>query len=387
MWWQVSKSRFGRDLAVAVGLGLTTLGLVLFPEECMAAARTGLALCGNVIIPSLFPFFVLSSLVVDLGFAAYLGKLLEPVMKPLFRVNGACASALVLGFIGGYPVGARTAISLYKQGGCTRAEAQRLLAFCNNSGPAFILGVVGAGVFASSRVGLMLYLTHMAASCLVGILFRFYGDPQVGRGSAATFQAKRFTAAFTQAVTGAAGSTLNICAFVLFFTVILRLLSLSGIIPLLAAGLAKVLSPLGFTQSWGEKFLTGLLEVSSGVGGLSGDGALASRASMAAFILGWAGLSVHCQVLSFLGDSGLSPGTYFVGKFLQGGISAALIWVVTRFVPLSEPVSVILSDQVDTLAGLDFSTALTASVTAAWWVLLIFFFFGLLCSKKRKSVL
>ena len=163
-----------RDLLLGIGLLAATLALLVDPQSAMEAARNGLALCGNVIVPSLFPFFVLSSLVVDLGLAGYLGRLLERVMRPLFRVNGACASALALGFIGGYPVGARTAIALYQSGMCTRTEAQRLLAFCNNSGPAFILGVVGAGVFASSRVGVLLCLAHALASVCVGVLFRFY---------------------------------------------------------------------------------------------------------------------------------------------------------------------------------------------------------------------
>ena len=169
----LSKERV-RDLLLGLALLCATLALMLYPQPSMEAAKSGLALCYNVIIPSLFPFFVLSSLVVELGLAGYLGRLLEGLMRPLFHVSGACASAFALGFIGGYPVGAKTAISLYENGMCTKTEAERLLAFCNNSGPAFILGVVGAGVFASSRVGVLLYLAHAAASICIGILFRFY---------------------------------------------------------------------------------------------------------------------------------------------------------------------------------------------------------------------
>ena len=254
MWWRIFRTKYARDLALGAALALTTLGFVLFPKECVAAAKTGLELCGNVIIPSLFPFFVLSSLVVDLGFAGYMGRALEGVMRPLFRVSGSCASALALGFVGGYPVGAQTAISLYRQGMCTRAEAQRLLAFCNNSGPAFILGVVGAGIFADSKVGVLLYLVHMLSSCLVGLLFRFYGPREENKAhQAPTFQAKRFTTAFTQAVTGAMGSTINICAFIIFFTVILRLLSMAGILGALAALLSRFLAPLGLTQEWSKR--------------------------------------------------------------------------------------------------------------------------------------
>ena len=88
-----------RELFLGVAIVLAALALVLWPREAMAAMKDGLRLCGNVIIPSLFPFFVLSSLVVELGLSRYLGKLFQPVMAPLFRVNGACASAVALGFV------------------------------------------------------------------------------------------------------------------------------------------------------------------------------------------------------------------------------------------------------------------------------------------------
>ena len=156
----VGKAQY-RDILLGVGLLWATLALVLWPEQAMEAMRDGIKLCGNVILPSLFPFFVLSSLVVELGMSRYLGRLLEPVMAPLFYVNGNCAAALALGFVGGYPVGARTAIQIYENGQCSRTEAERMLAFCNNSGPAFIRGVVGAGVFGSGTVGLLLYLAHL----------------------------------------------------------------------------------------------------------------------------------------------------------------------------------------------------------------------------------
>lgn len=387
MLWRIVRSQKTRDLCFGLALAVTTAGLMAFPQECLAAAKTGLALCGNVIVPSLFPFFVLSSLVVDLGLAGYLGRALEPVMRPLFRVNGSCATALALGFIGGYPVGARTAITLYRQGQCTKMEAQRLLAFCNNSGPAFILGVVGAGVFQNGRVGVLLYLTHMAASCLVGLVFRFYGPREEATShTAPTFQAKRFTAAFTQAVTGAMTSTLNICAFVLFFTVLLRLLALAGVIPALAGFFGQVLAPLGFDEAWAAQLLTGLVELSSGVAGLTGSGHLAGRAAMAAFMLGWAGISIHCQVLTFLADSGLSPGTYFAGKLLHGGVSAALVWLLARLLPQGLPVGLVLADRVDAIATLDFPSALTASTVAAWCLFLAFLFFSIFCGKKRRDV-
>lgn len=368
--------QWARDLFLGLALLCATLALMLYPSQSMQAAKDGLTLCYNVIIPSLFPFFVLSSLVVELGLAGYLGRLLEGLMRPLFHVSGACACAFALGFIGGYPVGAKTAISLYEKGMCTKTEAERLLAFCNNSGPAFILGVVGAGVFASSRVGVLLYLAHAAASVCIGLLFRFYkaapGRGKTEPGPQPQFRAQRFAAAFTGSVKNSFLSTLNICAFVIFFTVVIKLLFLSGLLPGLAELLGSILAPFGMTQAWAERMLTGIIEISSGVWTLSGDGALAGRMSMAAFMLGWAGVSVHCQVLSFIGGSGLSVRTYLVGKLLHGGLSALFVAGLVRLFPLEAPVSSYLAEQVDGIAALDFHTALTISTVCAWIVFLFF---------------
>ncbi len=375
-----------RDALLGVVLVLAAVSLVVWPQQSMEAASAGLGLCANVIIPSLFPFFVLSGLVVELGLAGYVGRVLERVMVPLFRVPGCCASALALGFIGGYPVGARTAIHLYETGFCSKTEAERLLAFCNNSGPAFILGVVGAGVFRDSRVGALLYLAHVLASVCVGLMFRFYkwreGSGSVGRSPHPPIGARRLSAAFTDTVKNAFLSTLNICAFVLFFTVVIRMLTASGVLPALAKGLGILLAPFGMTEEWGRRLLMGVLELTSGVWSLTGEGSLSGRLSMAAFMLGWAGISVHCQVLSFLGDSGLSVGAYLTGKLLHGGLSALFTGIFAHVVPLKEQVSVYLTEQVESMAAMDFSTALTLSAVCAWAVWLAFFALAALCVKK-----
>ncbi len=381
------------DALTILGLLAVTAGLMVFPAQMVGAAREGVELGFNVLIPSLFPFFVISSLTVELGLAERLGSVFSGVMGPLFNVSGECAAALILGFIGGYPVGARTIISLYEQGRCTKAEAERMLAFCNNSGPAFIFGVVGAGIFLSSSVGLILYLTHMAASILVGLIFRSHG----GRGSGGRLprpQRERvsFPAAFVRAVGSSFTSCLGICGFVIFFTVFTRLLFLSGVLKAVSAAIGTVLGPLGFDEAWAERLLTGFIELTGGVWSLREvSSRLTASVSMAAFMLGWAGLSVHCQVLSFLGSTGLSARTYILGKALHAGISAALAALIMCFVRPSVPVGLILAGQVGKLATLSFSTALRASAMLSGGLLLLFLAVFLFLRKKggkkeRKDV-
>lgn len=372
----LSKPKLKNGL-FTLAIALLLLSLVLFPQESVSAARDGVELCLNVILPSLFPFFVLSTLCVELGLLHGLGRLLERVMYPLFRVGGACSAAFLLGIVGGYPVGARTAIELYQKGQCSKTEAERLLSFCNNSGPAFILGVVGAGIFSSGTAGLWLYGAHVAASVLVGLLFRFYGSRQAGpqRLQTASISTTGFAEAFTGSVKQAFYGTLNICGFVIFFTVLIRLLFLTGIITALATGITWLLRGFGMRQAWAEGLLSGIIEMTSGVWALRDvAGTLSNRLCMAAFILGWAGLSVHCQVLSFIGSSGLSTKTYFFGKLLHGLISAGIIYLISLVLGWNTPVAEYLATQVTVLAELDFHRALvvsTATAMAVWLTLTV----------------
>jgi len=374
-----------RDILLGFCILAATCALIAHPDLSAQSVRDGLSLCGNVILPSLFPFFVLSSLVIELGMSRYLGRLLEPVMRPLFRVNGTCAAALALGFIGGYPVGARTAIQLYESGQCSRTEAERLLAFCNNCGPAFIFGVVGAGIFNNSKVGMILYLTHMCASLLVGFLFRFYHPhdlPHHAKTSSAQFLSVRFSAAFSHSVLNALQSSLNICGFIVIFTVILRMFAFSGILSALSAVIVRLLTPLHLSHLPVQQLLAGLLELSSGVSALT-EGSVSGRVPIAAFMLGWAGLSVHLQVIAFMGDSKLSVRTYLTGKLLHGLLSALLARLALRFLSPDIPIPVYLSEQAITLSTLDFSRVITisAACSCGLWIM----FFLLVCYVVKKS--
>ena len=167
--------KHGRAMIEGAGLLLVGLLLFLFPEESVAAAREGISLCVDVLIPSLFPFFVLSSLLISTGLAGLCARPLESFMRPLFGVGGAGAAALSLGLIGGYPVGARTVAQLVQRRECSQTEARRLSLFCNNCGPAFFIGAAGVGVFGAKEAGFLLLGANLTAAVLLGILFHVFG--------------------------------------------------------------------------------------------------------------------------------------------------------------------------------------------------------------------
>lgn len=312
--------------AISVLFLLSALvALLLCSGDVLENARRALTLCAQVIVPSLLPFFILSSLMADAGIPAYLGKVCAPVMSRLFGVSGAGATAFILGISGGYPLGAGVAAGLVNRGEVTREEGSRLLAFCNNSGPAFIIGAAGIGVFGSAKAGLLLYAVHVLAAMTVGMLFSggnhsavFHSHP----GSAAHIEALSLAEALPKAVRASVVSVLNICGFVVTFTIFVGLLDSAGIFPRFAGEVA-IFSGLGLHSS--RALLTGLLELGSGIGSMTGLSATPANLAVCAFILGWGGLSVHFQTLSVTAGTGIKTARHTVGRLLCGLISAIYI--------------------------------------------------------------
>lgn len=325
----VSSSAFRARHALFLLCTGGMLFLLLYPAPAMEAVREALRLCAQTIVPSLFPFLVFSALMVNLLPQSALNRLCAPVMAHIFHLSGNSAAVLALGFTGGYPVGVRTAAMLYRSGTLSRAEVLRLLAFCNNSGPGFLLGVVGIGVFGSTAVGLWLYLIHLLSALCVGILFRFFPQKNTqphtqNRRSQQQSAPLSFPRLFTEAVTGAFQSVLSICAFVLFFMILLRMFAFTGALALLSTALSALLAPFGMTEHLTTALLAGLFELSTGSACLQGAALTPGTAALASFLLGWGGLSVHCQSLLFLQEAQLPCGTYFLGKGLQAFFAALL---------------------------------------------------------------
>ena len=291
-------------MSLAAVLAAGTL-LLLRPEAAAEAVRDGLSLCARTVIPSLFPFFVVVSLLLRLGLADCLQGVCGPFMGPMFHLRGVCALPLLTGLLGGYPSGAKTAADLYHQGRITRREAELLLGFCDNCGPAFLLGYVGSGILGSSRAGAYLYLVHVCAALITGMaLCRLVR----GRGPALLdcrlpAEAASLPQALTASAAGAVTSTLNICAFVVLFRVL------------------AALAPAGIPGP-----ALGVLEMVTGTAALSPD---RTGFILAAVITGWGGLSVHCQALSTTAATGLSFRWHWAGKAVQAVIAGALALVLS----------------------------------------------------------
>lgn len=131
-----------RKNAISIIFVLFTIFLVIFSKSNLTAAKNGLKLWANNVVPSLLPFFIATNLLSHTNVIKYVSKACNKFMRPIFNVPGECAFAFILGLISGYPVGTKIVTDLKDNNLCTTEEAERMLCFTNNSGPLFIIGTV-----------------------------------------------------------------------------------------------------------------------------------------------------------------------------------------------------------------------------------------------------
>ena len=296
------------------GLCAAALYVLLFPRQCAASVADGIKLCLERIVPSLFPYLVLSDLFLASGCAQEMARRSGKWMKKAFRVGSGGAIALLLGLTGGYPVGAKAAASLLREGIIEKRGAQQLLRFCNNAGPAFLFGVVGSVCYRSAAVGASLYAVHVLSAILCGLILR--GKAPI-RGNAANVKPlPPFPEAFLTAAANAGRSLVTVSLLVTVFTVLLG--AIFQLFP--AAEPAQVLA-------------AGVLELSSGCARVASSSLpWAVKLPLTAAIVGWGGVCVHLQTMAAVRDAGLSVRPYLRAKALQAAISALIALPLPRLI-------------------------------------------------------
>lgn len=297
--------------------------MLIFPHKSMEYVRASAQLCFEMIIPTLFPFFVCSGVLVYSGFCEVLARMFRFCMMPLFKISPAGAAAFVLGIISGYPLGAVTAAQLYENGYLSKTEAERLCAFCNNSGPLFIIGSVGAAVYGSVGVGVMLYALHILASVTVGVIFRFYKkNSYTAPPTVMTSPERGVGEIIGIALNNAVNTVLTVCGAIMFFGtagfLVLDLLPLDDVMYAVTVGIIE--------------FANGTAEISEL------DIETGTKLILTAFTVGFAGLSVHMQVIAVMAKYNISLLPYFLGKILHGLIAAIYVFAYLSVFPVGQTV-------------------------------------------------
>lgn len=326
---------------------LLAISLVIFSKTNLIAAKTGLTLWATSVVPSLFPFFVVTEMLSHTNLIHHIGRLFDKIMRPLFNVPGECAFAFIMGLISGYPTGGKIVASLREQGICTKDEGDRMLAFTNNSGPLFMISFVGISLFGDTKTGILLLCTHILAGITVGILLGKLSAKKTKKDaylSTKNVQHSSFKTPLTlsslgkvlgESIQNAISTILMIGGFVVIFSVIISILMQSHLLDYVSNLLHPILNIFGLDLHFAKPILSGMVELTNGVNMVSKISikSISQNIILCAFLLGFGGLSVLFQVFSLLSKTDLSMKKYVIGKFLQGTIAAIYTFLALTFIP------------------------------------------------------
>ncbi|MCT4508195.1 MAG: sporulation integral membrane protein YlbJ [Tepidibacter sp.] len=320
------------------------MSIVIFPKESIESAIVGMNICINILIPSLLPFLIGANLLINLKVMDILGVFLEKPSRILFNVPGKSSLIFAISILSGYPIGSKLTSNLRQNNQISKVEAQRLASFCSTSGPLFIVGSVGIGMFNNSKIGYFILLCHYIGALSIGILFRFYNTSSdiksynsntsiLTRLKKIIFyedEEKGFYSIFGDSVRNGINTILVVCGFVIVFSVLFKILTVLKFIDLISSILFVFFHPFNISIEVIQAFISGLFEITIGcnnVSLLSGT-SLIFKISICTFIISFSGISILAQCCNFLSHTDINIPLYIFGKLLHGVNSFLLCYIL-----------------------------------------------------------
>lgn len=307
--------------------------LLLFPNLCLQSAQNGLLLWFNKVLPSLLPFMIFINILIPLDGLKKLIGLSSPLSRKLWHLPGQSFFAFIIGFIAGYPMGAKVVKTLYLDHKLTKEEAELTLCFSNNCGPLFIIGTVGTAMLSSTSIGYFLFLIHFLSAVIMSVLTTRNGTrySMATKGVPHSDPQLPLSSLLNQGVMNAMDTIVCVGGYIIFFSVIIALLTKTPF----ALALIHLIFPSSTASSLFTGTLSGVLELSNGTHILS----LMTPFSiyvlaLIAATIGFGGLCVYFQTLYVLEDCLLSTKAYLLSKSIQGLISFSLTLLIYPFYTL-----------------------------------------------------
>lgn len=313
---------------------LLIIGIIIFPHESIEAAKDGIHIWVNILMPSLLPFIIGANLIVSLKIIDIIGEIINPITKFIFNVSGKSALVFAISAVSGYPVGARLASDLRLKEDISQYEGQRLVSFCSTSGPLFIIGAVAVGMLNNASLGYVMLICHYLGAITVGLIFRRYGKEKIKKSNKSivknikniinTPEKEGFFISFGNAVINGVNTLLSIGGFVIIFSVVFKILTLFNIIDSFSSLLCFFFSFLGLTKEICSAFISGLFEITIGCNNISHITYVSEviKASLCSFIIAFSGLSILAQCCSFIAKTDIKTNIYIFNKFLHGILAA-----------------------------------------------------------------
>ncbi|MDD3304356.1 MAG: nucleoside recognition domain-containing protein [Clostridia bacterium] len=360
--------------------------LLLLSKQNFESVRDSVVVFLSNVLPSLFPFILFTEVVLHTNIVSLLSRIFGKITAHLFKVDKNCTSAIMIGFLCGFPMGAKTVSSLYQQNKISRRDAKVLLSFVNNCNPAFILSTIGIAIFYQLQIGIILLISHIISSILIGIVYsRIYHNDIIHENSNIlntfnknSIETKKNMTSFEilkLSILNTFKTLANILGFIIIFNLLFTILS-------------TFLLRINTNDSI-LAFISSLFEVTKGCSNLNSlNVATNLRILLVSFALGFSGFCIICQVYSTVCNLKFKLKDIIIPKIFHSIISMIITYILLGFMPNNEvsTVSAFSNNDPTTLSdpymiNIKFYYLLTTLIII--FSLLVYRFF--LYTKKKKN--
>ncbi|NLP30510.1 MAG: hypothetical protein GX363_05185 [Clostridiales bacterium] len=301
--------------------------MVLFPEMALESANKGINLWAEAVLPSLLPFFICANFMISLGVPGLVGRLFENLFQKIFGVPGSSAFVFIISISSGYPMGPKLIGDMGRRGEITDKDAKKMLTFCSTSGPLFMLGTVGVGMFHSPLCGTLIAISHYIGALLNGLLFNLLttNDKKIAHerkyNRTIRLREESVLELFTNSIISSLKTLGVICCYIIIFVMITDFIELSGLLDSLSS-------------DYQRGFLKGLLEITIGSYELSLSNGIGLRMKcvLATFIISFGGISTLGQSMSVMYGLRISIWDYLKAKLSHGLIAGLVAYVLSPYI-------------------------------------------------------
>ena len=281
---------------------------MLKPLETIQGAKQALELCFSTVVPSLLPFMTVSAYVLNSDVLTVFGKMSEKLSRFLFDLPKEAWVIFVMSMLGGFPVGARLIADSVQKGRLSLNQAKRMLLFCVNPGPAFVVNIVGVSMLGSPRAGVIILVSLCLSSLVTGIISRVFNNGEKSPHFSAFFDT---SSPLVTSVKESINAIIGVCGWIVVFSALLG-----------------AVNSFPFDETM-KQWLNMVAEVTGGCG-------ISVRIfplPVTVLILGWSGICVHLQLMTYISACKLKYKHFAVARIFNGVVSMAISFVLFRIFP------------------------------------------------------
>ena len=261
----------------------------------------------NKIFPSLFPFFILSELLINYGFIEFSSILFKPLMK-LFKINSNCSFIFVMSMISGFPSSAKYTKDLYDKKYINSLEATKVLTFTHFSNPLFIIGFIS--LILNKKIGLYILIIHYLTNIIIGLIFRKIIKTEINTNNKINNNYQSFSNVLSNSIINGFKTLFLILGTMIVFLTITNIINeYIGLNPLL------------------KGIFNGALEMTGGINTISNlNISLKLKSTLIGMILSFGGISVHMQIKSIISNTDIKYYPYLVARILHSALTGLIIF-------------------------------------------------------------